>query len=67
MQDTYDLYDCGVKDMYYYDTSLIRTLLGETNFRQLGQILSAGRGDISAVLELAERNNRIPIRYIYGD
>ena len=65
MKETYDLENCTLQEFSYINSSLLGRALGADALRQLVIILQKSRGDIAAVLEMAERMNRMPICYLY--
>jgi len=57
MSEKYELWDCDIIDIIYTDTSLLSNIINSVKIPNLRG------GDVSAVLEIVEGNNKFPISY----
>ena len=65
MKEELALDSCTLQVFTHTSTSILGRALGSEALSQLASIMRNSRGDIGAVLELADRMNRMPIRYQY--
>jgi protease-4 len=66
MRESFGLEDCPVIEEYYYDGSLLSRVLGSELVGGISALLRYGRGDVGAVMELAEEARQTPVKYMYG-
>jgi len=59
MKTTYELEGCEVVDIYYVNYSILASLLGNTNLKNLG-----GRGDAAVLMDLLDKQNPFPVSYL---